>query len=73
MAISIDQKIVEYRVKTEGDKPANEPEETNVIQMHEKLERPEMLFGSTYKIKTPLSDHALFITVNDSLANPNTA
>ncbi|MBT6272755.1 MAG: NrdJb [Chromatiales bacterium] len=72
MAISIDQKIVEYRVKTEGDKPANEPEETNVIQMHEKLERPEMLFGSTYKIKTPLSDHALFITVNDIVLNPDT-
>ncbi|MDA8348764.1 MAG: hypothetical protein M0038_08165, partial [Pseudomonadota bacterium] len=27
-----------------------------VIRMHEKLERPEVLIGSTYKIKTPISD-----------------
>ena len=32
--------------------------ESNVIQMHEKVERPEMLVGSTYKIKTPLSEHS---------------
>jgi len=25
-----------------------------VIRMHEKLERPEVLIGSTYKIKTPI-------------------
>jgi hypothetical protein len=29
--------------------------------MHEKVERPEMLLGSTYKLKTPLSDHALYV------------
>jgi hypothetical protein len=40
--------------------------------MHEKLERPEMLIGSTYKIKTPLSEHALYVTINDIVLNPET-
>ncbi len=44
----------------------------NVVQMHEKVERPEMLLGSTYKISTPLSDHALYVTVNDIILNPGT-
>ena len=44
-----------------------------IIQMHEKLERPEMLLGSTYKIKTPQSEHALYITINDVVLNQGTA
>ena len=40
--------------------------------MHEQLERPEQLAGSTYKIKTPLSDHALYVTINDIVLNPGT-
>ena len=43
-----------------------------VIQMHERVERPEMLVGSTYKIKTPLSEHALYVTINDVILNPGT-
>ena len=43
-----------------------------VIQMHEQLERPEQLAGSTYKIKTPLSEHALYVTINDIVLNPGT-
>ncbi|MCK7576923.1 MAG: hypothetical protein MZV65_14350 [Chromatiales bacterium] len=39
------------------------------MQMHEKLERPEMLLGSTYKIKTPVSDHAMYVTINDIVLN----
>ncbi|GIS41020.1 MAG: hypothetical protein Ct9H90mP13_08660 [Pseudomonadota bacterium] len=31
--------------------------------MHERLERPEMLRGTTYKIKPPVSDHAMYITI----------
>jgi len=41
-------------------------------QMDETLQRPEMLRGSTYKIKTPLSDHALYVTINDVVLNPDT-
>ena len=40
--------------------------------MHEKLERPEMLQGSTYKVKTPVSDHAMYVTINDIILNPGT-
>ena len=36
-----------------------------IVRMHEKVERPEMLIGSTYKIKTPVSEHAFYITIND--------
>src|SRR5215469_17183559 len=59
---------------------ANEPElvrdkhgrAAKVIRMHEKLERPEMLVGSTYKIKTPISDHAMYVTINDIVLNEGT-
>ena len=43
-----------------------------VIRMHERLERPEMLIGSTYKIKTPISDHAMYVTINDIVLNEGT-
>jgi len=60
--------------------PAGESEEVRdksgrtakVIRMHEKLERPEMLIGQTYKIKTPISDHAMYVTINDILLNEGT-
>ena len=43
-----------------------------IVRMHEKVERPEMLIGSTYKIKTPVSEHAFYITINDIILNPGT-
>ena len=43
-----------------------------VIRMHEKLERPEVLVGSTYKVKTPMSDHAMYVTINDISLNQGT-
>ena len=77
----IDKKIVKYRVvkpgeKAEAEAKAKEPvadtKSPNVIWMHEKLERPEELIGSTYKIKTPVSDHAMYVTINDILLNEGT-
>jgi hypothetical protein len=44
----------------------------NIIQMHERLDRPEMLIGSTYKIKSPLVEHALYVTINDIVLNQET-
>lgn len=76
MAIKIKKPIVGYEVvKEEKDKVSTEPQkfsaqENNIVQMHEKLERPEMLLGSTYKIKTPLSEHAVYLTINDIVLNP---
>jgi hypothetical protein len=77
MAIKIDQKIVDYNVVRDQtpveNKPAGAaPRTAEVIQMHERLERPEMLLGSTYKVKTPLSEHALYVTINDVVLNAGT-
>jgi len=44
----------------------------DIEQMHESLKRPEMLLGSTYKIKPPMADHALYVTINDVVLNPDT-
>ena len=48
---------------------APEPHVADVIQMHERIERPEILIGSTYKIKSPLFEHALYVTINDIVLN----
>jgi hypothetical protein len=80
MTIQITKKITGYSV-VRPEEPAAKPAETappaerekaNVIQMHEKLERPETLRGTTYKIKTPLTEHALYVTINDIVLNPGT-
>ncbi|HEU4773687.1 MAG TPA: NrdJb [Lysobacter sp.] len=83
MAMKIEQKIKGYSVVSAEDKArevtraadaAHEAAEAarsgdNVIQMHEKIERPETLVGSTYKLKTPLFEHALYVTINDIVLN----
>lgn len=80
--VKIEKKIVGYSVKQAEDKavavarPEFRRETTDggaeVIRMHEKLERPEMLIGSTYKVKTPVSDHAMYVTINDIILNEGT-
>ena len=87
MAIRIENNITGYEVVTQKTDSSSaegtatdtialqaQPDNTlaNVVQMHERVERPEMLLGSTYKIKTPLSDHALYVTINDMILNPDT-
>jgi hypothetical protein len=77
MTIKIDHKIVGYKVeKPEEPKPQptirESSNEGKVIRMHEKLERPEMLIGSTYKVKPPVADHAMYVTINDILLNEGT-
>lgn len=70
----IESKIVGYEVvnkEKEAVKMA-EQERAKIVQMHEALQRPEMLIGSTYKIKTPMSEHALYVTINDVLLNEGT-
>jgi hypothetical protein len=65
MTTVITQPIVAYSVVT--DEPTERPQ-----QLHESINRPEVLCGSTFKIKTPLSDHALYVTINDIIFNPGT-
>ena len=73
MATKIDAKITGYEVvKDEAAPQGTTASETNVVHMHEKLERPETLVGNTYKIKTPLTEHALYVTINDIVLNPGT-
>ena len=83
MTIRIDSKIVGYGVRADDgpqDDAQAQPQRSSahakakaeVIQMHERVERPEMLVGSTYKVKTPLSEHALYVTINDIVLNQGT-
>ena len=75
MIHKITSEIVDCTVVDTAKKAAPEPEvpaKAEVVQMHEKLERPEMLVGSTYKVKTPMSEHALYITINDIILNQGT-
>lgn len=84
MSIKISKKITGYAVAKPEDKKAAEavaatpaPVEAastvaDVIQMHEKVERPEVLVGASYKIKSPLFEHALYVTINDIVLNQGT-
>ncbi|MCK9505278.1 MAG: NrdJb [Porticoccaceae bacterium] len=81
MTVKLDKKIVSYKVITpaveaEVQKAANDVAKAEldraVQTMDENVNRPETLHGTTYKIKTPLSEHALYITINDIILNPNT-
>jgi ribonucleoside-diphosphate reductase alpha chain len=49
--------------------PAPRPKPTNgdggVVYMTRPLDRPESLPGTTYKVRWPESDHAIYITLND--------
>jgi hypothetical protein len=77
--IKLDKKIVSYKVLTPSN-DANLPEEPTsevdleqaIEKMTEHVSRPEELHGSTYKVKTPQSEHALYITINDIILNPGT-
>src|SRR5690625_2027532 len=84
MTIKIDSKIVDYGITKPGPGPEKQEQEKNeqppaeskpkaeIIRMHEELERPERLLGSTYKVKTPISEHAMYVTINDIVLNGGT-
>ena len=67
---TINKKIVGYQVvnKTEEEIAVKPELET----IHEAIKRPDILTGATYKIKTPQSEHALYITINDMVLNAGT-
>ena len=67
MSIKIEKKITGYAVA----KPEDE-QESNVAHIAPLLERDDILEGTTYKIKTPNSDHAMYITINDVVVNHGT-
>lgn len=55
MTVAINQPIIKAEVVTPTPKPP---------------ERPDVLTGATYKVKTPLSEHALYITITDWKGRP---
>jgi len=81
-AIKIESKIVGYNVaRPEEEKAAEkalavaalaEPAESKVVRMHERLQRPESLRGYTYKVKPPIEEHAMYVTINDIVLNEDT-
>lgn len=75
MSIAITNKIVGYRVKKseESAAPAEPVDQRPLpVEMNERVERPDTLLGSTYKIKPPVADHAMYITINDIVLNAGT-
>ena len=74
MSIKIEKKIVSYSVVDKTDEQKDEKKEipAEVVQIGEPLARPDKITGSTYKVKTPVTEHALYITINDVIMNEGT-
>ncbi len=77
MTVKIEKKITGFKVITAEEKAkqqalAAEEAKNTLERVHEDMPRPEFLMGSTYKIKTPMSEHALYITINDIVLNQDT-
>ena len=77
MAFKIDKKIISYKVlnteeKANSEQATLEEQKLDLESKHENVARPEILHGTTYKIKTPQSEHALYITINDMILNEDT-
>jgi len=70
MSIKIEKKIVGYSVVEKKSEKEEVPAE--VVQIGEPLARPDKITGSTYKVKTPVTEHALYITINDVIMNEGT-
>jgi hypothetical protein len=84
MNTRIEKKIVGYEVVRKEEQAAakaaahaekEDRQSAKIIRMTEQVARPEgmeALEGSTYKIKTPLDDHAMYVTINDITLNAGT-
>ena len=74
MSIKIEKKIVSYSVVDKTDEQKDEKKEipAEIVQIGEPLARPDKITGSTYKVKTPVTEHALYITINDVIMNEGT-
>ncbi len=70
--IEVEKPVVQTSAPIDSSAGLVGSEQAKIVQMHEKVVRPDMLIGSTYKIKTPVSEHAFYITINDILLNPGT-
>ncbi|MCA0871540.1 adenosylcobalamin-dependent ribonucleoside-diphosphate reductase [Seohaeicola saemankumensis] len=57
LSVSEQDSVQPSQVATEGG--------AEVVYMSEPLDRPQSLEGSTYKLKWPDSEHAIYLTIND--------
>ncbi len=72
MTVNINKKITGFRVVDNKNESNDAKDSVDIIQMNETLARPNMLLGSTYKLKTPLTDDAMYVTINDLVLNEGT-
>ncbi|MBF0136228.1 MAG: TSCPD domain-containing protein [Magnetococcus sp. DMHC-1] len=80
MTTRIEKKIVGFEVATEESESGRTDDHRapprsgsdKVIQLLPLLQRPEELEGVTYKVTTPMSEHALYITINDIIVAEGT-
>ena len=72
MAIKIEKKIVGYSLVDQDNDTNLKNEHAEIVQLGEPLGRPDQITGSTYKVKTPVTEHALYITINDIVMNEGT-
>ena len=64
----INKKITGFNVKQQDDQS-----QTVILEkLHEGIKRPEILNGSTVKIKSPASEHAIYVTINFYVLNAGT-
>ncbi len=68
-----DDKASKSQAELPLDEPIPRPEDVfeagGVVYMTKPLDRPGVLPGSTYKIRWPESDHAIYITINDVISD----
>ena len=73
MTYKIEKKITGYKVLDKLADQTTPVQDSTLETMNEFLTRPDFLAGTTYKIKTPSSEHAMYITINDMVLNEGTA
>ena len=59
------QRQTELPLPAPQARPADVFEAGGIVYMTQPLSRPEALPGHTYKVAWPLSEHALYVTIND--------
>ena len=64
-----DDSQAELPLEEPRTRPKDIYEAGGVVYMTKPLDRPEALPGATYKVRWPESDHAMYITINDVVAD----
>jgi hypothetical protein len=64
MTIQVTQKIIKVDVENEKDNAVRKEIENAAVSI-EDIERPDALAGTTYKIRTPMHEHAFYITITN--------